>query len=385
MKKWYVLLLLASHVLLIGGCEIEDKNSSDHANQISQDLTKHPIYKDYVFSQNENVIDIGDQPLWVPTSNISVIIRQDDILRQELASLGYRLEFHPFLKGNDINYFLLKGDLEVGIGGDMPALRAASTGNVAVISLIQKGPVSIVSRDIKEIKGLRGKKIAYALGSNAHFYLLNTLTKNRVNISEVRLIQMDVTLMPEALHEGKIDAFSAWEPTPLMALEKYPEFIITHRGKSHGFLYVREELLRKHPEVARHLLASEIRVLRWLKMSDHNLTISSKLVNNSSLKLSEKNMLLPVEKISFLAKRDLPGISIKIFPRISPDLLSDHGVLKKEFELLKKLGFISPEKKWIDIKEKFDLKILETVISNPKKYRIYEEINIKNSSRSEDR
>jgi NitT/TauT family transport system substrate-binding protein len=378
LEKCCVLLVLTSLALFSVGCVDADKTDVGIVNQGLPDLSNHPIYKDYAFSQKKTVIHIGDQPLWIPTSSISEVMKRDNILKEELAALGYSLKVHPFLKGNDVNYFLLSGDLEVGIGGDMPALRAAAAGDVVVISIVQEGPVSIISRDIREIKDLKGKKIGYALGSNAHFYLLNTLRKNGVDVSDVRLVQMDVTLMPDAIHEGRIDAFSAWEPTPSIALDKHPELIVTHRGKSYGFLYVRKELMERNPEVVRHLLASEIRALRWLRKSDRSLDMASKWVNDASLKLSPQGVYLSPSRISLLAKEDLPGIRIKEYPRIPPVSLSDNGALKREFELLKDLGLISEEKAWGDVKGKFDLNAIESVISNPEKYRIFEEMDVEN-------
>ena len=377
-KLRYLLLVFIYLFFHITGCDKVDRTGINHADTSLPELKDHPLYKNYNFSQEKTVIDMGDQPIWIPTSNISEVMKRDNILREELMAIGYSLKIHPFLKGNDVNYFLLRGDLEVGIGGDMPALRAAAAGDVVIISIIQRGPVSIVSRGIREIKGLKGKKIGYALGSNAHFYLLNTLRKHGVDISEVKLIQMDVTLMPEALHDGKIDAFSAWEPTPSIALDKYSGLIVTHRGKSYGFLYVKKELLERSPDAVRHLLASEIRALRWLRKSDRNLNIASKWVNDASLILSTQGVHFSPDKISLLAKQDMPGIRIKEHPRISPGLLSDNGALKKEFELLKDLGLIAQQKTWEVVKGKFDLSVIETVILNPVKYRIFDEIEVVN-------
>ncbi len=260
----------------------------------------------------------------------------------------------------------------------MPAIRAAASDEVAIISIIQEGPVSIVSRDMGEVRMLKGKTDAYAIGSNAHFYLFNTLRKNSVNISEVKLVQLDVPDMPEALHEGRIDAFAAWEPTPAIALDRYNNLMITHRGKSYGFLYVKKDLLDRSPEVVYHLLASEIRALRWLKKNDRNLHVSSKMLIDASLVLTSQGIPLTVEQISALAKKDLPRIYIKNYPRIPADLLSQHGMLKKEYEFLKNLGFISQDKTWEEIKIKFDLNAIETVISAPLKYRLFEEINFGN-------
>ena len=116
-----VLLSLAS---CAGEQAGEERPGSDHASP--PNLSEHPIYRTYSFGSSDNVIDIGTQPLWVPTCLISEAMRHDNILRDALSERGLEVRFHAFLKGADINFFLERGDLEVAIGGDMPALVAAA-------------------------------------------------------------------------------------------------------------------------------------------------------------------------------------------------------------------------------------------------------------------
>ena len=98
----------------------EERPGSDHAS--SPNLSEHPIYRTYSFGSSDNVVDIGTQPLWVPTCLISEAMRHDNILRDALSERGLEVRFHAFLKGADVNFFLERGELEVAIGGDMPAL-----------------------------------------------------------------------------------------------------------------------------------------------------------------------------------------------------------------------------------------------------------------------
>ncbi len=367
-----------SLAFISAGCTGQEDPDVAVGNLDYPNLSFHPIYKDYIFSGEENVIDLGEQPLGIPASSITEVMERDNILKEELSRLGYSLNTHPFLKGNDVNYFLKSGDLEAGIGGDMPAVRAAAEDSAIIVSIVQEGPVSIISRDISEVRGLKGKKIAYALGSNAHFYLLNTLKKNEVDISDVTLVQMDVNSMPGALEDGSIDAFSAWEPTPRMTLKKNPDFIVTHKGRSYGFLYVKKDLLERSPEVVYHLLASEIRAIRWIISSDTNIDLAGEWAKNSSLKITPQGIDLNKEGIRALTKKDLPGIQTRDYPRIPPDLLSEGGALELEFLFLKNLGFISEEKTWKEVRKNFDLNAIDTVISKPEKYRIFDDIEIEN-------
>ena len=110
------------------------------------DLSDHPIYRNYEFGQDDSVIDLGTQPLWVPTCLISEVMQRDTVLYAALAEQGLRIRFHAFLKGADVNFWLRRGELEVGIGGDMPALTAAADSSVLVATLIQKGLCAIVAK-----------------------------------------------------------------------------------------------------------------------------------------------------------------------------------------------------------------------------------------------
>lgn len=340
------------------------------------DPKDNPLYSNYIFSQNEKTIDIGEQPLWIPTATILEVIKRDNILKEELNKLGYTINYHSFLKGNDVNYFLKTGDLEVGIGGDMPAIRITSEDEIKIISLIQEGSVSIISKEIIEIQQLRGKRIGYALGSNAHFYLLNTLTKNDVDISQVELIQMNVNEMSNAIQNNKIDAFSAWEPTPTIAIKEDSELIRMHTGKSYGFIYIKQDLMENHPEFVKHLLASQIRAISWLKQSDSNLLQASKWALDKLTEISPDYSILSARDIADITKKDIIGIRIHQYPRISYKIIENDNVIQKEFQLLQDLNLINMEIKWDQIKDSFDINILETIISNPNQYRINEDMQI---------
>ncbi len=110
----------------------------------------------------------------------------------------------------------------------------------------------------------RGRRIGYAFGSNAHYALLNTLTSAGLDESMLTLVPMEVTEMPKALHEGKIDAFAAWEPTPFITVKQYPETVIIHKSLSSGYMYFKREFFDKHPEIVRLFLAAEIRAINWM-------------------------------------------------------------------------------------------------------------------------
>lgn len=233
--------------------------SEKSETKLTKAFDNHPIYSDYKFDNREDVINIGIQPLYSPTGLITETIKRDNILLKALSRLGMTIKYYAFLKGDDINHFLCTNELDGGVGGDMPAISASVITDVIVTNLVQLGFSSIVAARPMYINELRGDKIGYAFGSQAHYALLHALTSHELSTNHVHLIPMEVNEMPEALCTGKIIAFSSWEPIPTIALKKCPKSIVINRHLSSGYVYFLKKFFYKHPEAVRQIICSEIR------------------------------------------------------------------------------------------------------------------------------
>ncbi|MBC8553566.1 MAG: ABC transporter substrate-binding protein [Candidatus Brocadiales bacterium] len=278
------------------------------------------------------------------------------------------IRFYAFLKGDDVNYFLRKGDIDVGIGGDMPAITAAATMDIVIPALIQQGFTSVIANRSMLIRELRGNKIGYAFGSNAHYALLKALSSDRLSEGQVSLIPMEVNEMPGALHSGKITAFSAWEPTPAITLLKYPENVVIHRYLSSGYIYFTKTYSDKYPDVVRQIIAAEIRALRWMQSSRKNLMRASEWALQASESLTNQKIELSVEQNASLAENDLLGLASE--PIIPQNDLRQNGPLHMEFEFLKTLGNIPASTNWENIHNSFDLQIIIDVLTHSKEYKL---------------
>ena len=336
----------------------------------TSDLSNHPVYSNYKFNNSEEVVNLGTQHFFSPTGFITEVMKRDTILYNALSVSGLKIRFFPFLKGNDINFFIHKGDIDVGICGDMPTITAAATMDVTVSSIVQQGFCSVVARRSMLMRELRGKKIGYALGSNAHYALLRALASGGLNESLVHMIPMDVNEMPEALLTGEVAAFSAWEPTPAITLMKYPESTIIHRYISSGFMYFTRAFSENQPELIRHILAAEVRALRWMKSDRQNLLLASEWAIQAGEDLTNHKFELSVKQNAFLAENDILGlISAPIIPQND---LRQNGPLHMEFELLKTLDKIPTTSNWEKVHNSFDFQVINDVLANSKEYKLSE-------------
>jgi len=367
--KFINIFFLTVLLLTIASCTKTDDNNSVSSAQ-PPDLSKHPVYSKYQFNNTDNVINLGTQPLYMPTGLITETMKRDIILKKALNKLGIEIRFYSFLKGHDVNFFLKKGDIDAGIGGDMPAITIASTSEVIIPSLMQNGFVSIVAEHHMLIEQMRGKRFGYAIGSNAHYSLLHMFQLRGIAATDVRLIPINVVEMPEALAAGNIDAFSAWEPTPFLTRKLFPDKVVIHRSLSTGYLYFSRALYEKHPDAVLHMLAAQLRAFYWIKHKKENLLNASRWNIDENNKLSDTMSELSDVDISKLAVDDIIGHHSS--PVIPLQSLSRTGNLYKEFKFLKELGMVPLSIAWEKVRDSFAPQILDGIYNNPSVYRFNE-------------
>jgi sulfonate transport system substrate-binding protein len=355
---------------IVSSCDQGEKQTPS-AKTTQQDLSSHPIYSNYNFDQSGKVISFGTQPLYMPTGLIIEVIKRDLLLKRELSTLDFKLQFFPFLKGKDVNFFMFKNDISVGVGGDMPALTLAARGDILIPTLIQNGPVSIVTKKHMLLVDLRGKNIGYASGSLAHYALLDSLSSVGLSVDEVRLVPLEVNEMVESLNKGQISAYAAWEPTPELGKKQY-SFVKGHQSMSSGFLYFNNKFFKIYPEVLYLIIAAELRAINWIKSSKENLKRASQWALNSAESILGRETMLSIRDYTYLAEQDILGRNSTKFYGINENSLKKNGLLHSEFQFLKNLGTISADAKWEKVINSFRPEIVQEIIKEKNKYKLQE-------------
>jgi sulfonate transport system substrate-binding protein len=149
----------------------------------------------------------------------------------------------PYATGVDALNALQAGESEivqVGVpmigavlrGMDLVALgnysgSATKLGSDATMALIARADSGITKGDLKTLKG---KRIAASFGTINHLYILALLEKGGLTPNDVTLVNTPPPDMTVALLARGIDAFSAWDPWPIVALKDVPGAIEVIRG-----------------------------------------------------------------------------------------------------------------------------------------------------------
>src|SRR5919199_1426496 len=149
----------------------------------------------------------------------------------------------PYATGVDALNALQAGESEivqVGVpmigavlrGMDLVALgnysgSATKLGSDATMALIAREGSGIAKGDLKSLKG---KKIAASFGTINHLYILALLEKAGLTPNDVTLVNTPPPDMTVALLSKGIDAFSCWDPWPIVALKDVPGAVEIIRG-----------------------------------------------------------------------------------------------------------------------------------------------------------
>jgi len=148
----------------------------------------------------------------------------------------------PFATGVDALNALQAGEVDlvqVGVpmigavlrGMDLVAVgnytgNAAKFGSDGTLAMIARGDAGIT----RDLKTLKGKKIAASFGTINHLYTLALLEKAGLTLQDVTLVNTPPPDMAVALLSKGVDAIVCWDPVPITALKDVPGAVEVSRG-----------------------------------------------------------------------------------------------------------------------------------------------------------
>ena len=159
------------------------------------------------------VVRIGYQK-----SGAFLLVKQDGSLEKKLAPLGYGVEWREFPSGPPIVEAINAGALDIAHSGDAPLIFAQTAGvpfvyfGVSAISPESSGLVVPKDSPLKTLAELRGKKIAFAKGSSAHYLVALALERAKLTFTDIKPIYLQPPDARAALQSGTVDAWAIWDP-----------------------------------------------------------------------------------------------------------------------------------------------------------------------------
>jgi sulfonate transport system substrate-binding protein len=271
-----------------------------------------------------------------------VLLKSKGSLEPKLKALGYSVSWTEFPFGPPLLEAINVGSIDFGNTGETPPVFAQAAGAairyVAYEPPAQKGEALLVPKDsaLKSVAELKGKKVAVAKGSNAHYLLVKVLETAGVKFDEITPAYLAPADALAAFDRGSVDAWSIWDPYLSAAETTLGAKVLTDATgivPNTQFYLASQKFVEAEPKVLDVLLTELREVDTWAKSDIH--AVAEQL---SSL------VSLPVPVLEVALKRQSYGIK-----PIDDSVLADQ---QKLADTLYRLKLIPKEVRVSDIATK---------------------------------
>ncbi|WP_182875726.1 ABC transporter substrate-binding protein [Microbispora sp. H10670] len=135
-----------------------------------------------------------------------------------LGGTSYTIAWSQFTSGPPLLEAVNAGAVDIGgVGNTPPVFAAASGSKIKVVSAYRqsaKGSAILVpgGSAITSTAQLKGRKIAVAKGSSAHYHLLAVLKKAGLSFKDIQPQYLQPADALAAFSSGTVDAWAIWDP-----------------------------------------------------------------------------------------------------------------------------------------------------------------------------
>ncbi|MFE9994541.1 ABC transporter substrate-binding protein [Streptomyces avermitilis] len=143
----------------------------------------------------------------------------------ELKNLNYKIKWSTFTSGPPLLEAINAKAVDIGGVGNTPPVFAAGAGSkISVVAAwhgTSKGEAVLVPKNssLRKPEELRGKSVAVAQGSSAHYQLVASLEKAGLKLSDVKVKYLQPADALAAFTSGKVDAWAVWDPYTSQVLQ----------------------------------------------------------------------------------------------------------------------------------------------------------------------
>lgn len=198
------------------------------------------------------------------------ILKGNGALESRLKDV--KVEWVEFAAGPPLLEALNAGSIDLGSTGQTPPIFAQAAGTplvyVASVAASPTGQALLVPKDspIQSVSDLKGKKVAFAKGSSAHYFAIDVLREAGLQYSEIEPAFLTPPDARPAFEGGSVDAWIIWEPYLTIAL-KATDARVLHDGSSlapsHSYYLAAKSFAEQHPDLVSATLEEIQKVEQW--------------------------------------------------------------------------------------------------------------------------
>ncbi|MDR1451062.1 MAG: aliphatic sulfonate ABC transporter substrate-binding protein [Helicobacteraceae bacterium] len=194
-------------------------------------------------------------------------------LDEEFKKVGASYAWNVFANGPLVNEGVRGGSIDLGMMADLPAIIAKSVGlDIVIFSNFGIGEKALalivpINSPIKEVKDIKGKKIAYGKGTYAQHLLALLVNNAGLNNGDFEHVNLSAGDIPSAIRTGQIDGAVIWEQyISLLVVPNEARVVADGTGIKLGnnISYIKKEFADKHPEVLTAYIKAVERGARYI-------------------------------------------------------------------------------------------------------------------------
>jgi sulfonate transport system substrate-binding protein len=207
---------------------------------------------------------------WAYYSPVSLVLRDNHWMEDEFAKDGVKVEWVLSLGSNKALEFLNGNIVDFGSSAGAAALLAKANGvPIKGVYIFDKPEwtalVTLKDSPINKVEDLRGKRIAVTRGTDPHIFLLRALALHGLKTQDVKMVLLQHPDGRVALERGDVDAWAGLDPYMAQTeLEKGSRLFFRNADlNTYGFLNVREDFAKAHPEAVERVLTVYEKARKW--------------------------------------------------------------------------------------------------------------------------
>jgi ABC-type nitrate/sulfonate/bicarbonate transport system substrate-binding protein len=203
-----------------------------------------------------------------PISALPLIAKEKGLFEKH----GLDVRITNFSSGRQALETVIGGGADIATAAESPVTAAVFAGqNVQLLARMEYSELKtvVVVPGVKDVAGLKGKRIGYTAGTGSEVYTHELLKRAQLTKNDVTLVNLRPQDMIAAAASGSIDAYNIWEPfvaNGRKALGATASVIKLANVYSETFNVVLTQAYQaKHPQVSIAFLRALLEAESWLK------------------------------------------------------------------------------------------------------------------------
>ncbi|GAB4216731.1 MAG: sulfonate ABC transporter substrate-binding protein [Synechococcales cyanobacterium] len=211
----------------------------------------------YLFTGSEAAAQTKTVNIGFQKSGNLLFLKAAGTLEERLKKFGFGVTWTEFSSGPPLIEGLNVGSIDFGHSGDAPPIFAQAAGApLRYVASTRPSPKSVAllvpqGSPVQSVADLKGKKVAFAKGSSAHYFLVEALTQAGLTLNDIEQVFLQPADARTAFEGKNLDAWAIWDPFYAAAELNGAQVLVNGEGLTpfREYYFASAAFVDQHPEL----------------------------------------------------------------------------------------------------------------------------------------